>query len=130
MDDDVIRILVSTDNHLGFQDKSPTRYADSFAAFEEVLQTANSQHSDFVLLAGDLFHENKPSRRTVYNTLDILRKHCTGSSPVYMEIMNKQEEIFKQNSLKRVNYEDPYQSICMPIFAIHGISHFAYSFCH
>jgi len=120
MDDDVIRILVSTDNHLGFQDKSPTRYADSFAAFEEVLQTANSQHSDFVLLAGDLFHENKPSRRTVYNTLDILRKHCTGSSPVYMEIMNKQEEIFKQNSLKRVNYEDPYQSICMPIFAIHG----------
>ena len=39
MDDDIFRILVSTDNHLGFQDKSPVRYADSFAAFEEVLRT-------------------------------------------------------------------------------------------
>jgi hypothetical protein len=37
-----------------------------------------------------------------------------------MEIINKQEEIFKNTALKRVNYEDPYQSICMPVFAIHG----------
>jgi hypothetical protein len=39
MDDDVVRIVISTDNHLGFQDKSPVRYADSFAAFEEVLHS-------------------------------------------------------------------------------------------
>ena len=67
-----------------------------------------------------IFHCIQPSRRTVYNTLDVLRKHCTGSSPVFMEIINKQEEIFKHTALKRVNYEDPYQSICMPVFAIHG----------
>ena len=39
MDDVVVRIVISTDNHLGFQDKSPVRYADSFAAFEEVLHS-------------------------------------------------------------------------------------------
>ena len=78
MDDDIIRIVISTDNHLGFMSKDPTRGEDSFAAFEEVLHTAKSRHADFVLLAGDLFHENKPSRKTIHATIDLLRKYCTG----------------------------------------------------
>lgn len=36
-DEDMIRILVSTDNHLGYCEKDPVRGLDSFAAFEEVL---------------------------------------------------------------------------------------------
>ena len=36
MDDSIIRIMVSTDNHLGFMEKDPVRCNDSFAAFEEV----------------------------------------------------------------------------------------------
>ena len=32
------------------------------------------QECDLVLLGGDLFHDNKPSRRTLHNTLDLLRK--------------------------------------------------------
>jgi double-strand break repair protein MRE11 len=38
--DDTLRIMVSTDNHLGYAEKDPVRGLDSFAAFEEVLYLA------------------------------------------------------------------------------------------
>ena len=45
----------------------PVRCDDSFASFEEVLRNAKMKKVDFVLLAGDLFHDNKPSRRTLHS---------------------------------------------------------------
>ena len=39
-DGDTLRILVSTDNHLGSLEHDPVRGPDSFAAFEEVLYLA------------------------------------------------------------------------------------------
>lgn len=119
MDNDTIRIIVSTDNHLGYQEKDAVRGNDSFAAFEEVLVRAKEQNADFVLLAGDLFHENKPSRRTLHSAIQILQTHCFGEDPVYIEVLSDQEQNFK-SSYGRVNYENPYQSISMPVFAIHG----------
>lgn len=119
MDDDIVRFMVATDNHLGYGERDPVRCNDSFASFEEVLKIAKKKKVDFILLAGDLFHENKPSRRTLHATMELLRKYCLNNDPVFIEILNEQEEIFK-SSLGRVNYEDPFQSIGMPIFAIHG----------
>lgn len=119
MDDEIIRFLVSTDNHIGFAEKDPVRGNDSLAAFEEVLQTALSRKVDFILLAGDMFHENKPSRRSLHSTLELLRRYCMGSDPIFIEILNDQREIFKA-TLGQANYEDPYQAIRLPIFAIHG----------
>ena len=118
-DGEVIRFLVSTDNHLGYCEKDPIRCNDSFAAFEEVLRTAKHKNVDFVLFAGDMFHENKPSRHTIHSTMELLRTYCLGGEPVFIEILNDQEDIFKA-SMGRVNYEDPFQSISLPIFAIHG----------
>jgi len=40
IDEDTLRIMVSTDNHLGFAERDPIRGLDSFAAFEEVLMLA------------------------------------------------------------------------------------------
>ena len=40
VDDETLRIMVSTDNHLGYAEKDPIRGMDSFAAFEEVLYLA------------------------------------------------------------------------------------------
>ena len=119
MDDDIVRILVSTDNHLGFAERDPTRCDDCFAAFEEVLATAKEKKVDFVLLAGDMFHENKPTRRTLHCTMELLRKYCLGDDPVYTAILNDQKELFKA-SFGRVNYEDPFQSVSLPVFSIHG----------
>ena len=119
MDNEIVKILVTTDNHLGYLERDAVRSDDSFASFEEAIINAKNLKADFVLLAGDLFHENKPSRRTLHSTFKILQKHCFGEDPIYFEIMNEQKEIFKSCN-GQVNFQNPYQSISLPIFSIHG----------
>jgi hypothetical protein len=67
-DINTLRILLSTDNHLGYAEDDNIRGNDSFAALEEVLFLAKEYRCDMVLLAGDLFHHNRPTRRTLYKT--------------------------------------------------------------
>ncbi|CAM9719316.1 unnamed protein product [Ectocarpus sp. 4 AP-2014] len=127
--------MVATDSHLGqvYMERDPVRGKDSFAAFEEMLLLAKERKVDFVLLGGDLFHENKPSRRTLYQTMDILRRHCMGDEPVSFQIISEQAHNFKDRRgtvlattrgtpplFGHVNYEDPYFSVGLPIFSIHG----------
>jgi len=119
LDDDVIRIMIHTDSHLGFKERDPARGDDSFAAFEEALKQAKNLHADMVLHAGDMFHENKPTRRTMHQTMKIFRDHCLGEDPVYITCTNEQKEVFKNND-GHVNYEDPYSCVSLPYFAIHG----------
>lgn len=59
---DILRIMIATDNHLGYMEADPVRKEDSFNAFEEIFKVARDHGVDCVLLGGDLFHENKPSR--------------------------------------------------------------------
>jgi len=73
-----------------------------------------------VLLAGDLFHENKPSRQTLYKTMTILRRHTMGPNPVQFQISSNQAENFRSAVCNTVNYEDPYSCVDLPIFSIHG----------
>ena len=61
-DCNVMRILVATDNHLGVHEEDPVRAGDSFVAFEEILQHAVRLKVDALMLGGDIFHDNKPSR--------------------------------------------------------------------
>lgn len=35
-DNDVMRVLIATDNHLGYMENDPLRREDSFEAFEEI----------------------------------------------------------------------------------------------
>ena len=51
--------------------------------------------------------------------MELLRTYCLGEDPVFIEILNEQSELFK-TSFGKVNYEDPFQSVCLPIFSIHG----------
>ena len=59
---DQLRVLIATDNHLGVYEDDEIRKHDSFEAFEEILMHAHRLKVDALLLGGDLFHENKPSR--------------------------------------------------------------------
>ena len=88
MTDNNIRILLSSDNHLGYNDKDPIRCNVCFAAYEEILMLARSTRCDLVLLSGYLFHENKPSRRTLYRTMEILHRFSLGSRPVKFRVSN------------------------------------------
>lgn len=112
--------MVSTDNHLGYLERDPIRGNDSFAAFEEVLLLAKRHNCDMVLLAGDLFHENKPTRQTLFKTMSILRRHTMGPNPVQFQITSNQSLNFRSTTSNTVNYEDPYSCVDLPIFSIHG----------
>ena len=51
---DTLRVMIATDNHLGFLSSDPIRGEDSFDTMDEILQTARRAHCDCVFLAGDL----------------------------------------------------------------------------
>jgi hypothetical protein len=124
-DPDTCRILLSTDNHLGYNERDNIRNMDSFAVFEEILYLGHKFHVDLVLLAGDVFHDNHPSRHTMYITMEIIRRYCMGPNPISIQIIsdttsNQTKELFRSTIHNCANYLDPYYSIHLPIFAIHG----------
>lgn len=43
---------------------------------------------DMVLLGGDLFHDNKPSRKSMYQVMRSLRMNCLGEKPCEIEILS------------------------------------------
>lgn len=45
---------------------------------------------DFILLGGDLFHDNKPSRRCLHSCITMLRKYCMGDTPVTFNLLSDQ----------------------------------------
>eukprot|EP00741_Cyanophora_paradoxa_P025190 tig00000350_g24315.t1 len=119
MNEELIRILVATDNHVGFLERHPVRGDDSFNTFEEIMRTAREMEVDFVLLGGDLFHDNKPSRKTLHRTMEIFRKYCFGDRSVQVQVVSDQKMNFR-NSSGCVNYEDPNFNIDLPVFIVHG----------
>ena len=48
-----------------------------------------------VLLGGDLFHENKPSRKSMYQVMRSLRMNCLGEKPCELEILSDMSENFQ-----------------------------------
>ncbi|KAG4074814.1 hypothetical protein HA402_006453 [Bradysia odoriphaga] len=118
-DEDVFKILVATDIHLGVHEKDPMRGNDSFIAFEEILQHAVQNDVDFILLAGDLFHIANPSTNTLQKCMQLLRTYTLGDKQIPFEIKSDQAVNF--NSINHsVNYEDPDMNIKYPVFSIHG----------
>ena len=72
-EDDIFKLLITTDNHLGYKESDKLIGNDSFYSFNETLQmyfciinghSANDKKVDFVLLGGDLFHDSTPSANT------------------------------------------------------------------
>ena len=47
---------------------------------------------DFLLLAGDLFHENYPSKYTLRQTMALLREFTQGERPVKIELLSDPDE--------------------------------------
>ena len=104
--EDILKILVTSDNHIGYNEKDEVRGTDSFESFEEVLKiaadekvrtmlalalaparrraaplTAQRAQADFILNGGDLFHDNKPSRRTLVRLPPALRRCAAAAEP-------------------------------------------------
>ncbi|KAL8949133.1 MAG: hypothetical protein Q9222_004731 [Ikaeria aurantiellina] len=116
---DTIRILVATDSHVGYNERDHIRGDDSWKSFHEVMCLAKERDVDMVLLAGDLFHDNKPSRKSMYQVIRSLRMNTLGEKPCELEILSDMSENF-QGAFNHVNYEDPDINISIPVFSIHG----------
>uniref|UniRef100_A0A2K5C709 Double-strand break repair protein n=1 Tax=Aotus nancymaae TaxID=37293 RepID=A0A2K5C709_AOTNA len=110
----------ATDIHLGFMEKDAVRGNDTFVTLNEILRLAQENEVDFILLGGDLFHENKPSRKTLHTCLELLRKYCMGDRPVQFEILSDQSVNFGFSKFPWVNYQDGNLNISIPVFSIHG----------
>ncbi|KAK7460995.1 meiotic recombination [Stygiomarasmius scandens] len=118
---DTIRILLATDNHIGYMERDPIRGQDSINTFKEILQLAKKNEVDFILLAGDLFHENKPSRDSLYRTMALLREYTLGDRPIQVELLSDPDEGKAPGfSFPAINYEDPNLNVSIPVFSIHG----------
>ncbi|KAJ7130325.1 Mre11 DNA-binding presumed domain-containing protein [Mycena epipterygia] len=102
-------------------ERDPIRGQDSINTFREILQLAVKHDVDFILLAGDLFHENKPSRDCLYKTIALLREFTLGDKPVQVELLSDPDEGKADGfSFPAVNYEDPNFNVSIPVFSIHG----------
>uniref|UniRef100_A0A4W4HQH3 Calcineurin-like phosphoesterase domain-containing protein n=1 Tax=Electrophorus electricus TaxID=8005 RepID=A0A4W4HQH3_ELEEL len=82
------KILIATDIHLGYLDA--VRGNDTFVTFEEIMKCAKQNEVDFVLLGGDLFHDNKPSRKAMHNCMEAMRQYCMGDKPILFEVLSDQ----------------------------------------
>ncbi|KAL6251677.1 meiotic recombination [Rhinocladiella similis] len=116
---DTIKVLVATDNHVGAHERDPIRGDDSWKTFHEIMCLAKERDVDMVLLAGDLFHENKPSRKSMYNVMRSLRLNCLGDKPCELEMLSDESEHFDE-TFDHVNYEDQNINVAIPVFSIHG----------
>ncbi|KAI6778326.1 uncharacterized protein J7T54_005842 [Emericellopsis cladophorae] len=116
---DTIRILIATDNHVGYEERDAIRKDDSWRTFDEILNLARTHDVDMVLLGGDLFHDNKPSRKSLYQVMRTLRKNCLGEKPCPLEFLSDAAEVF-EGAFPQVNYEDPDINVSIPVFSIHG----------
>jgi len=83
------------------------------------MRLAKEHDVDMVLHAGDLFHENKPSRKSMFHVMRSIRQNCLGEKPCELEMLSDASENFG-GIFDHVNYEDEDINIAIPVFAIHG----------
>lgn len=70
-----IRLLITTDNHLGFKESDPIRGNDSFNAFKEVLEIPSKTNIDAILILGDLFHESNTTYSCLNKCMDVMQNN-------------------------------------------------------
>ena len=121
------KILMTSDNHLGYKEDDNILGEDTFTAFEEILKKAiekkvllfflkywltlcSVQEICFtVTLYFLIFYQ--PSRNTLIKTCQIIKKYCFGGPVLRFETVSMSSEF---------NYMDPSLGVSLPIFCIHG----------
>ncbi len=61
----LFRIMIATDNHVGYLENDQIRGDDSFKSLEEILVQSKAEKVDFLLLGGDLFHHHNPTKTSM-----------------------------------------------------------------
>lgn len=119
-DENTIRILITTDNHVGYNENEPITGNDSWKTFQEIMMIAKNNKVDMIIQGGDLFHVNNPTKKSLYQVMKSLRLACMGDKPCELELLSDPSKVFHYNEFTNVNYEDPNFNISIPMFAIAG----------
>ncbi|KAH3667831.1 hypothetical protein WICMUC_005231 [Wickerhamomyces mucosus] len=117
--EDTISILITTDNHIGYNENDPIIGDDAFKTFREILHIAQSQNVDMILQSGDLFHLSKPSKKSIYQVTKSLREFCYGDKPCELQLLSNPTHVL-DDGFDTLNYEDPNINVSIPMFAISG----------
>lgn len=115
---DTIRILLTTDNHVGYMENDPVRGDDLWKTFQEITYLAKTHDVDMIVQGGDLFHVTKPSKKSLFHVIQSLRLNCLGDRPCELELLSDASLALRQGD--HVNYEDPNLNVAVPVFAILG----------
>ena len=108
------KIMIMTDNHMGYAEKNPLLHNDSFEAVEEILLASSNNQVDFVIQGGDLFHQEVPSQSTLKRGIEIF------ANAVYGDKLHQFSIINQENPNSEINFKSGKVQICLPIFCIHG----------
>lgn len=115
---DTLRILLTTDNHVGYLDSDPIRGDDSWITFQEITRLAKTHDVDMIVQGGDLFHVSRPSKKSLFHVIQALRLNCLGDRPCELELLSDPSVALRTG--ETVNYEDPNLNVAIPMFAISG----------
>lgn len=116
---DTIRLLLTSDNHVGHCESDPIRLDDAWRTFHEITNIARTHKIDALIQGGDLFHINKPLKKSMYHVIRSLRLNCMGDKPCELELLSDPSTCLDSFE-GSVNYEDPNINISVPVFAISG----------
>lgn len=117
---DTFRILLTTDNHVGYMENDQIRGDDSWRTFAEILDIAREQDVDMIVQGGDLFHVNAPSKKSYYHVMRTLREHCWCDKPIEYKLVSDPSDAM---ATKHFMYPAEYDSnvnVGMPLYAISG----------
>lgn len=117
---DTLRLLLTTDNHVGYMESDPIRGDDSWQTFQEILQIGQDNDIDMIIQGGDLFHINNPSKKSYYHVMRLLRQYCYNGKPLEYKLLSD-----PGNSISTKHFDfpieyDPNMNVGMPVYAICG----------
>ncbi|PIK46426.1 putative double-strand break repair protein MRE11A [Apostichopus japonicus] len=108
----VVIITIATDCHLGYMEKDSVRTDDSLNTFEEIYSMRRKRRRD-------LYHDNKPSRKSLHCSMALLRQYCMGTIRSSLNFSVIQALTSRQILFCRIT-ADPNMNVDMPVFSIHG----------
>lgn len=117
---DTFRILLTTDNHVGYMENDQIRGDDSWKTFSEILDIGRDNDVDMILQGGDLFHINVPTKKSYYHVMRSLREHCWCNKPIEYKLVSDPSDAM---ATKHFMYPAEYDcniNVGMPIYAISG----------
>lgn len=114
VDEDTFRIMITTDNHIGYKENDSYLELDSYNNFKEVLEICQDLGNvDFMLNSGDLFHENHFSSKNLNFITDLLVNSCFNDNPITFKTEHKPDYLC-------LNYDSENVNVGLPIFIING----------